>query len=126
MKKAIQSADEQRIRWLSRTTGDADGVEFRLLGGEGATLFFETDVVSFEVTLDDIGAVPHVVEAGGVRQQVEVQRICPTPGSPYANITFDIDESEFHDGWNPYFIRLMQEDGALAWSSPIFVRKGKK
>ena len=89
-------------------------------------LFFETDVVSFDVNLDTIGAIPYVVDAGGVRQQVEVQRISPTPGNPHTNVIFDVDESDFHDGWNPYFIRLMQEDGALAWSSPIFVKKVKK
>ena len=126
LEEGIQAADERSILWLSRTTGDADGVEFRHTGGEGATLFFETEVVSFEVKLDDISAVPYVIEAGGVRQQVEVQRISPTSGNPYADVTFDIDKSDFHDGWNPYFIRLMQEDGALAWSSPIFVKRVKK
>ena len=124
--EGIQSFDDRSIQWLSRTTGDADGVEFRLSGGDGATLFFETDVVSFEVPLDAVGAVPYVVDAGGVRQQVEVQRISRVPGSPQANVMFHVDESDFHDGWNPYFIRLMQEDGALAWSSPIFVKKAKK
>ena len=126
LEEGIQSVDERNLRWLSRTTGDADGVEFRLSGGEDTMLFFETDVVSFEVKLDAIGAVPYVVGAGGVRQQVEVQRISPIPGDPGANITFNVSENDFRDGWNPYFVRLMQEDGALAWSSPIFVKKGKK
>ncbi len=126
LEEGIQSVDERNIRWLSRTTGDADGVEFRLSGGEGATLFFETDVISFDVKLDEVGPAPYVVDAGGVRQQVEVQRISPSPGDPGANITLEVSENDFHDGWNPYFVRLMQEDGALAWSSPIFVKKGEK
>ncbi len=126
LEEGIQSADERSIRWLSRTTGDADGVEFHLSDEAGARLFFETAVVSFEVKFDVIGTVPYVVDAGGVRQKVEVQRISPVQGYPEAKITFNVDESDFHDGWNPYFIRLMQEDGALAWSSPIFVKRGKK
>ena len=126
LEEGIQSVDERNIRWLSRTTGDADGVEFRLSDADGARLLFETNVVSFDVKLDVVGTVPHVVDAGGVRQKVEVQRISPTPGDPGANITFDVSENDFHDGWNSYFVRLMQEDGALAWSSPIFVKKGEK
>ena len=126
LEEGIQSVDERNIRWLSRTTGDADGLEFRLSDADGARLLFETNIVSFDVKLDTIGAVPYVVDAGGVRQKVEVQRISPTPGDPGANITFDVSENDFHDGWNPYFVRLMQEDGALAWSSPIFVKKGEK
>lgn len=126
LEEGIQSSDERSIQWLSRTTGDADGVEFRLSGGAGATLFFETDVVSFETKLEEIGAAPYVVDAGGVRQKVEVQRVSPAPGSPEAEVSFEVEESDFHDGWNPYFIRLMQEDGAMAWSSPIFVRKDRK
>lgn len=126
LEEGIQSADERNIQWLSRTTGDADGVEFRHTDGDDATLFFETEVVSFEVKLNHINAVPYTIEAGGVRQQVEVQRISPTTGNPYANVTFNVDDSDFHDGWNPYFIRLMQEDGALAWSSPIFAKRVKK
>lgn len=124
LEEGIQSADARSIRWLSRTTGDADGVEFRLADGEGATLFFETAVASFAVPLERVGAVPYVVEAGGVRQRVEVQRISPAPGAPEASVSFEVGEGDFHAGWNPYFVRLMQEDGALAWSSPIFVRKG--
>ncbi len=123
IEEGIQSADARSIRWHSRTTGDADGVEFRLAEGAGATLAFETEVVSFEVNLDEVGPVPHVVEAGGVRQMVEVQRIDPAPGSPEARVAFTVGEEDFHDGWNPYFVRIMQEDGALAWSSPIFVEK---
>ena len=90
LEEGIQSVDERNIRWLSRTTGDADGVEFRLSGGEERECSsFETEVVSFDVKLDSIGAVPHVVDAGGVRQQVEVQRISPSPGDPGANITLE-------------------------------------
>ncbi len=123
LEEGIQEASPRSLRWRSRTTGDADGVEFRLEGGEGARLAFETEVVRFELPLDGVGPEPHVIPAGGVRQQVAVQRISPDPGPPEADLAFQVKEEDFLPGWNPYFVKILQEDGAMAWSSPIFVRK---
>ncbi|MEE9275209.1 MAG: DUF3604 domain-containing protein, partial [bacterium] len=121
--EGIQRAEARRLAWRSRTTGDADGVEFRLEGGAGARLRFRTPVARFEVDLDGVGAEPHIVQAGGVRQQVSVQRISPESGPAEVEAEFQVAEEDFLPGWNPYFVKVTQEDGAMAWSSPIFVRR---
>ncbi len=123
LEEGIQEAGDQHLLWRSRTTGDADGVEFRLEGGGAATLTFGTDVVRFEVGLDTVGPEPHVVEAGGVRQRAWVQRISPAPGPAEVECAFQVSDSDFEPGWNPYFVKITQEDGAMAWSSPIFVHR---
>jgi hypothetical protein len=123
LEEGIQETGEQHLLWRSRTTGDADGLEFRLEGGRGATLKFGTDVVRFEVGLDSVGPEPHIVEAGGVRQRAWVQRISPGPGPAEVECEFQVSDADFEPGWNPYFVKVTQEDGEMAWSSPIFVRR---
>ena len=81
------------------------------------------DEVGFEVGLDTVGPEPHVVEAGGVRQRAWVQRISPGPGPAEVECEFRVSDPDFEPGWNPYFVKVTQEDGEMAWSSPIFVRR---
>jgi len=37
--------------------------------------------------------------------------------------TFEFVDKDFNSGDNWYYVRVLQEDGQLAWSSPIWVRK---
>ncbi len=43
------------------------------------------------------------------------------PGEKQAR--FELTDREFSAGESWYYARMLQEDGQLAWSSPIWVRK---
>ena len=43
------------------------------------------------------------------------------PGEKLAH--FELTDSEFGPGESWYYARVLQEDGQLAWSSPMWVRK---
>ncbi|MBN1682720.1 hypothetical protein JW865_04115, partial [Candidatus Bathyarchaeota archaeon] len=65
----------------------------------------------------DIHYKPKVVEAGGVNQRVKI-----------STIKNDLPETlEFafipktQKGLNAFWVRVVQSNGAMAWSSPIFI-----
>lgn len=117
----ILTREPQRLTWRSTTTGDADGVEVEIEGGPETILTLETTPKRVEVRFGDITEQPLVFPAGGIRQQVSFQRVSPTPGPREVRFTFR--DADWVPGWNTYFVRVLQEDGAMAWSSPIFVRR---
>jgi hypothetical protein len=62
----------------------------------------------------------------GAIQQIDVIRngkfiYTAHPGEKQA--TFELADQEFAGGESWYYVRVLQEDGQLAWSSPIWVRK---
>ena len=61
------------------------------------------------------------VDAGGVGQRVCVERD-PGPRQPRA-VSFTFRDTLL-PGRHPYFVRVTQQDGHIAWSSPIWVRAG--
>jgi len=106
------------VSWKSITTGDEDGVTLRLSGIEGAHLRFESGPAQFDCDLGALGREPMVVEAGGIEQRVMVQRL--PEGMPPLSVTFTwVDDPP--PGTSAYWVRVTQDDGAHAWSSPVFV-----
>ncbi|MGC9320294.1 MAG: hypothetical protein ACP5KN_19830 [Armatimonadota bacterium] len=59
-----------------------------------------------------------VVEAGGIEQRVCVQRL--PEGEPPLSVTFTCSD-QLPAGSSAYWVRVTQDDGAHAWSSPVFV-----
>ncbi len=117
----ILTRESHRITWRSTTTGDTDGVEVEIEGGPETILAFETGPKQVQVRLGEITVQPVVFPAGGIRQQLSFQRVSPRPGP--REVRFAFQDKEWSPGWNVYFVRVLQEDGAMAWSSPIFVRR---
>jgi hypothetical protein len=107
------------VAWESITVGDEDGVTLRLSKVEGARLTFEAGPLSFECELSEVGREAMVYEAGGIAQQVAVQRL--PEGEPARQVAFEFTDPEPVEGVNAYWVRLTQDDGGRAWSSPVFV-----
>lgn len=62
---------------------------------------------------------PVRIDAGGLDQHVRVWRASATPG-PF-EIAFRFTDRSSPPGTHAYFVRVMQADGEMAWSSPIYV-----
>ena len=69
--------------------------------------------------MNDIGYDDRVFEAGGLDRRVRVFRL--PEDNPHRTMRLErrIDLKDVGD--NPLFVRVTQEDGHLAWSSPIYV-----
>ncbi|MGI5820402.1 MAG: DUF3604 domain-containing protein, partial [Armatimonadota bacterium] len=108
------------VEWESITTGDEDGLDLRLNHLEGAQLRFTTGPAQFDCEPAGIGREPMVVEAGGVGQRVSVERL--PEGEPPMSVTFTWSE-DAPAGESAYWVRVTQDDGGHAWSSPVFVAR---
>jgi hypothetical protein len=116
--QGIVERAEDRLRWRSETAGDWDGVTVQLEGGEEAVLEFATGPATFRFAPSAVADGPLEVDAGGEGQLVRVERD-PGPGQPRA-VDFVVRDTP-PAGRNYYLARVTQQDGHIAWSSPIVV-----
>ena len=113
-----RGADE--LQWKSSTSGDVDGLILSIRDEGRTELTFETGPCSFRVGLDQLRRERVIAwDAGGVEQSVEIALMPPRPGPK--RVQFSFEDPNPRPGLNPYYLRLIQEDGEKAWSSPIYV-----
>ncbi|NPD87180.1 MAG: DUF3604 domain-containing protein [Asgard group archaeon] len=114
----ITEKTEQKIRWISTTSGDFDGIILKLDAPEDSQIFFDTNLVRLSFQLNQL-TKPMVADAGKFEQKVEVSRISgkATPTS----VKFEFTDQNMKLGVNAYYVRVVQSNGEKAWSSPIFI-----
>ena len=117
--QGIVELDEGQVRWLSSTAGDPDGLFLDLDAPETAEVFFETGPATFSFLLSDLAEGPLVVEAGGLGRRVTAAWVPRGPRPTTASFAYQ-DEG-LAPGIHAYWLRVIQRDGAMAWSSPIYV-----
>ena len=112
----MTAVNSQAVQWRSETAGDWDGVVVEIEGTSDTRLRFETAPATFSLPLGDL---PIIHDAGGIGQQVRIE---PDPG-PKAprEVRFQYQDDAPPAGRHPYFVRVTQQDGHMAWSSPIYV-----
>ncbi len=117
----IVSAEPQRVQFRSQTTGDTDGIDLLLEHAGGGTLLFESTQGQWRVDLAQL--------AGAGQQTVfdlgEMDRVLRVERYP-AQLTQDVLTGEYPapgeaGKLTPYFVKAVQCDGEMAWSSPIYV-----
>ena len=112
--EGIEEISERAVSWKSVTTGDADGV---ILQPPVTVLSFNTPVIQHAVSLAEIAGGPIAVEAGGIDIKVVFEH---QPLGIGRDVEFSFRESELPAGCHPCWVRVVQTDGAKAWSSPIY------
>ena len=116
--EGIEAVTERTVSWKSVTTGDADGVILSLDAPPETTLDFKTSVLNRRVSLQEINDSPIVVDAGGIDMKVVFERL---PIGVGREVAFTFREAALPTGCHPYWVRVLQTDGAKAWASPIYV-----
>jgi len=117
----LTEVSAHRVAWRSVTTGDSDGVTLTLDPADRGVLRFATSIVSFKLDLQELQREPRVYHAGGLGQQVVVERL---PRGVSRDVQVDLCDTTLPDGMTPYHIMVLQVDGAKAWSSPIWIVPG--
>jgi len=69
--------------------------------------------------LHEIGLEPKVWELGFLEKSLQVYQL--PDRLEKCEIEFSIGIKDLKQGDNPIYIRAMQEDGFLVWSSPIYL-----
>ncbi|MGH7079468.1 MAG: DUF3604 domain-containing protein, partial [Acetobacteraceae bacterium] len=106
------------LRFRSVTTGNRAGVDLWLASDTG-TIAFDTNIASGRFAVSSIGLEDTVLEAGGLGRRVRLYRLPEQAGRREITFTHEVRFAGPED--LPVYVRLVQEDGNLAWSSPIYL-----
>jgi hypothetical protein len=115
----LQRIGGQQIAWRSITTGGVMGVILTLQQPGVGTLKIDTLQQQIACEIGELALEPAVWDCGGLRKEIQVYRLPDRPGP--RQFSFSLPLSELHEGDNPIYIRVTQEDGHMAWTSPVYL-----
>ncbi|MEM6848376.1 MAG: DUF3604 domain-containing protein [Pseudomonadota bacterium] len=108
------------LSWQALTTGNFGGVDIRLADATAGRLKVDTPLVNFDIAIEDIGQEDLIFDASDrLPRFVRAFRLPDELTSRSFSISTRIPLRQSGD--NPIYLRLTQEDGTRAWTSPIYV-----
>jgi hypothetical protein len=116
--QGVTDKDEQRVRWVSTTSGDFDGIILDLDAPDDAVITFDAKPVQTSFQLNQLKK-SLIIDAEGLEQKVEISRI--SGEKPPTTVRIEYTDQGVKPGPNPYYVKVLQSDGEKAWSSPIFI-----
>jgi hypothetical protein len=117
--KTLEQRAPDGVRWSALTTGGFGGFDGWLDDPESGVLSIDTALVQARIPVAEIGYEDRVFEAGGIGRRVRVFRL--PDDNPYTALQLEREVALGGDRDNGLYVRLVQEDGHIAWSSPIYV-----
>lgn len=118
--KTLDQTSDTSLAWRALTTGNIGGFDIWVEDAYAGTLKIETPLVKCGVPLEEIGFEDEVFDKSDILPRyLKVFRL-PTE-NPHKKMTFSRKIDLKDKGDNPIFIRLTQEDGTLAWTSPTYI-----
>ena len=115
----LKLIDENRLEWDSITTGGVAGIILTLEEANTGQLEIETTQGNISIDVNSIGIKPKTWNYGGLSKKLEIYRLPANKSS--TEVSFKLPLKILHKGDNPINVRMMQEDGHMAWSSPIYL-----
>jgi hypothetical protein len=107
------------LEWQSITTGGLSGFILKLKKANAGHLEINTAQGNFKVEINSLGIEPKTWDCGGLKKRIDIYRLPEQQSS--AEFSFQLPLNNLHDGVNPIYVRMAQEDGHMAWSSPIYL-----
>jgi hypothetical protein len=115
----LERIGKHRLVWTSVTTGGLSGVILTLEKEKTGNLQINTLQGNVECELDSLAYEPKVWQCGGLSKRIKVY-LLPNKLNAF-QYSFNLSLMALHEGDNPIYIRVTQEDGHMAWSSPVYV-----
>ena len=112
------------MRWTSQTSGDWDGIALELDGNAETTLTFTSAPATISMSLGELADKDEIVRPGitGVGSEVRISRD-DEERAPYDTAFTYQDPEPLSQDVTPYFVRVTQYDGEMAWCSPVFIKR---
>ncbi len=117
--RGIQSRDETRLAWKAVTTGNFGGLDLWLEDANAGRLAIDTRHVRREVPIGEIGLADLVADAGGLERRLRLYRLPEALDERRISLRRRLKLRQTGD--TRLFVRVTQEDGHRAWSSPIYL-----
>jgi hypothetical protein len=107
------------LAWTSVTTGNLAGIDLWLDEARSGKLKIDTNIVSGEVDLANLGDDTVIFDGGGLGRRISVYRLPEQDWSRRVTVDHGVT---FAGGADlPVYVRVTQSDGHQAWSSPIYL-----
>lgn len=108
------------LTFKSSTAGDTDGIDLVLDQPDRGALVFDAPVGRCEVELSELQQTPKRFNFGGLGMQVCFERYPENLADEAISLVETIEPPAGQT--TPYFVKLIQADGHMAWSSPIYLK----
>ncbi len=117
--KALDQDGPNELRWRALTTGNYGGFDAWLKDAHVGAIDIRTPVVSETLSISDIGFEDIVFDAGKLGRKLRLFRL--PDENPHLEMSLEQDIPLRDEGDNALYVRVTQEDGHQAWSSPIYI-----
>lgn len=118
----ITACTETRVDFMSKTTGDRDGLDLWLDRLPEGRLVFDSAAASLDIDLAELDRIGGriTIDLGGVDMQVCVERYPEQLDERH--LEFDCEIAPPPGKRIPFWVKAQQCDGHAAWSSPIYLQ----
>lgn len=117
--RKLERLGDNGLAWRALTTGNFGGFDCWLSEPRAGELDLEAGPVKCRLALDEIGLEDRRFEAGGLDCRLRVFRL---PGQSHVReAAFERSISVKSGRDSALYVRVTQEDGHVAWSSPIYL-----
>ena len=110
-------AADASVTWQSTTTGGSAGIDCWLAAAGGRALV-TTEPLTREQDLAELGLQELVIPAGGLGRELAFSQLPDDLSECSLDATVRVPLRSDRD--DPIYVRVVQEDGHIAWSSPIY------
>ncbi|MBS0244368.1 MAG: DUF3604 domain-containing protein, partial [Proteobacteria bacterium] len=117
--RGLQKQTAHKLEWKAVTTGNFGAIDIWLKDGLQGKISFETRHVRGQRQIAALGFERHIFSAGGLDRAVTLYRLPDQMRETRVDLKRRIALREFGD--TRLFVRVTQEDGHRAWSSPIYL-----
>lgn len=126
--QGIKQCSDKFVKWISSTSGDYDGLFLDIEGNEDTVLEFCSERGNSNVLLKDVLDHKVAVAMGGENLLLEFERANkpltdPEELAAKRTISLRIPLPENALGEHAYWVKVTQDNGNSAWSSPVFVTR---
>lgn len=118
--RPMRRLDDQHVEWASATNGGLAGCIVEL-ERDGGKIEISTTQGDYQDELANVGYDPITLEYEGIAKTLSLYRLPARKDSLYYEFEIELRMEDLRDGDNPIFVKLIQEDGHMAWTSPIYL-----
>ena len=119
--RGIRDWSAQSLTWKAVTTGNVGGIDLRLSHATGGRLAIRTPHLQTTVDIASIGFEDTVFDCGGLGRMIRLYRLPDQMSQTRVVHTMSVPIAPTGD--TRLLVRVTQEDGHRAWSSPIYLFK---
>jgi hypothetical protein len=117
--RGIREQAAGRLAWKSVTTGNFGGLDLTMQDRDSGSLDVNTPHVTTQIPISDIGLEDMVFKAGGLDRSLKFYRLPDRLSETRIAHRMSVPVTAGRD--TRLFVRVTQEDGHRAWSSPIYL-----